>query len=458
MAGIGLTAPPVEAASCGGAAPRETTLTAGTAQPGSGSTSTTFVFEVHYSDSAGCEPASVVLRIPGVGNTTMGTTGSKFKAGVTFTASRRLPAGVWSYSFEATSGNGPGLRVVELDDVSPDSITVTAPTPVPTPKPTPKPTPTPTPVATPKPTPKSTPTPTPTPQPTPRSTPKPGPVATPRTTPRPTPQPTAVATPKATPKSTPRPTTGPTPSPDASPRRTEPATSPTPTPEPDRSPAASGAGGAGGGGAGVGGSRRPPGGGAGSGPSSPEVGGQPGGISLDNALAMFGALGGRLPIIVWTMTTMLGVLVFAWVLGRPQPETDPPLAAALSLVATDRAGRRVASGERWRSGPEMHATDVAIGAGTAIGAADAFNGNRTSGWQSRPALAFDAAPGPKAVRRQITYRLVRLSDGPDSLRSTEIMRLDRGDEIEIIGQEAGFIQVRIPTGDIGWIPSDSVIG
>ncbi len=173
---------------------------------------------------------------------------------------------------------------------------------------------------------------------------------------------------------------------------------------------------------------------------------------------MFGALDGRLPIIVWTMTTMLGVLVFAWVLGRPQRETDSPLAAALSLVATARAGRRYASGERWRSGPEMSATDVAIGAGTAIGAADAFNGNRTSGWQSRPALTFDAAPGPKAVRRQITYRLVRLSDGPDNLRSTEIMRLDRGDEIEIIGQEAGFIQVRIPTGDIGWIPSDSVIG
>ncbi len=160
MVGIGVTAPPVEAASCGGAAPRETALTAGTAQPGSGSTSTTFAFEVHYSDSAGCEPSSVILRIPGVGDTTMGTTGSKFKAGVTFTASRRLPAGVWSYSFEATSGSGPGRRVVELDDVSPGSISVTAPTPVPTPKPTPKPTPaptpTPTPTATPKPTPKPT--------------------------------------------------------------------------------------------------------------------------------------------------------------------------------------------------------------------------------------------------------------------------------------------------------------
>ena len=36
------------------------------------------------------------------------------------------------------------------------------------------------------------------------------------------------------------------------------------------------------------------------------------------------------------------------------------------------------------------------------------------------------------------------------------MRLDRGDEIEIIGQDGGFIQVRTPTGEIGWIPSDSL--
>jgi hypothetical protein len=84
--------------------------------------------------------------------------------------------------------------------------------------------------------------------------------------------------------------------------------------------------------------------------------------------------------------------------------------------------------------------------------------NRPTGWQSRPALSFEAPPARDAVRRRITYRLVRLSDGPDDLRSSEIMRLDRGDEIEILRQEGTFIQVRTPTGEIGWIPSITIFG
>jgi len=90
--------------------------------------------------------------------------------------------------------------------------------------------------------------------------------------------------------------------------------------------------------------------------------------------------------------------------------------------------------------------------------ASVLTGARPTGWQSRPALEFDAPPKRDAVRRRITYRLVRMSDGPDDLRSKEIMRLDRGDEIEILGQEGNYLQVRTPTGAIGWIPSLSIIG
>jgi hypothetical protein len=38
------------------------------------------------------------------------------------------------------------------------------------------------------------------------------------------------------------------------------------------------------------------------------------------------------------------------------------------------------------------------------------------------------------------------------------MRLDRGDEIEILGQEGSYLQVRTPTGATGWIPNLSIIG
>jgi hypothetical protein len=87
-----------------------------------------------------------------------------------------------------------------------------------------------------------------------------------------------------------------------------------------------------------------------------------------------------------------------------------------------------------------------------------LSGNRPTGWQSRPPLHFDLPPTPDAVRRKISYRLVRLSDGLDDLRSKELLRLDRGDEIEILGQEGSYLQVRTPTGATGWIPSLSIIG
>jgi SH3-like domain-containing protein len=60
-------------------------------------------------------------------------------------------------------------------------------------------------------------------------------------------------------------------------------------------------------------------------------------------------------------------------------------------------------------------------------------------------------------RRTIGYRLVRLSDGPDDLRSSEIGRLDRGDEVEIIGDVGGFLQVRTPGGLEGWVPRIAIV-
>jgi hypothetical protein len=70
---------------------------------------------------------------------------------------------------------------------------------------------------------------------------------------------------------------------------------------------------------------------------------------------------------------------------------------------------------------------------------------------------FDSPPRGGADRRTIGYRLVRLSDGPDDLRSSEISRLDRGDEVEIIGDQGGFLQVRTPSGLEGWVPRIAIV-
>ena len=82
-------------------------------------------------------------------------------------------------------------------------------------------------------------------------------------------------------------------------------------------------------------------------------------------------------------------------------------------------------------------------------------------WQALTGRAperFDADPASGVERRTITYRFVRLSDGPDDLRSREIGRLDRGDEVEVIGEYDGMLNVRTPTGQLGWVPRVVIVG
>jgi hypothetical protein len=189
-----------------------------------------------------------------------------------------------------------------------------------------------------------------------------------------------------------------------------------------------------------------------------------------------------LPIVTWVLTTWLGVAVFAWTFRRIQGDESSPLAAALAIGALVR-GR--SADEAALGGPPPAASALGGPAPAASAASVAFAGSgdpgsreshasppwrpaaagtgqslasHPSGSQSRPPLRFDAPGGADVDRRRITYRLVRLSDEPDNLRSEEILRLDRGDEVEILGEEAGFLHVRTPGGETGWIPRTAIIG
>ena len=155
--------------------------------PGSGTTSTVFVFSVEYTSSPNHVPTDIwvdvggtiiPLQFSGVGTPEDGV----------YQASSTLLAGTHAVTFGAT---GPG----QDPTLDAGTVTVTAgPTPPPTPVPTPGPTPPPTPVPTALP-PTAAPTPLPpgvTPRPTPRPTPLP-----PGVTPNP-----ATATPQASPAET----------------------------------------------------------------------------------------------------------------------------------------------------------------------------------------------------------------------------------------------------------------
>jgi hypothetical protein len=68
-------------------------------------------------------------------------------------------------------------------------------------------------------------------------------------------------------------------------------------------------------------------------------------------------------------------------------------------------------------------------------------------WQ----LAFSEPTATGTERRRVRYRLARLSDAPDEVRSTDIGQLEANDEVEVLERYAGFILVRTPLGTEGWV-------
>lgn len=400
----------VLAASCNGSSHPDPVLSGGGATPGSGGPSTAIEFSVHYADSVGCAPSSIDVVISGVGRFGMTASGSGFKAGVTFTASRRLPVGSWSYHFEATSGSGAGHRMVSKTSVSPSKVVIEAATPKPSPKP--KPTAKPTPRPTPRPTARPTPRPTKAPQPTskPRQSPSPAPHGGSTTTPRPSPVPTGTTN---------GPSHGAGPGPSAAPAFIHP-------------PGTAGRGGAGDG--------VSPGG------SSPTVGGLPWVGTLDAHVTF--------PILVWSLTTAFGVVAFAFYL-RPVARRRHPL--------REQPDRRVAP---VATAPEP----LGIGASVAATVVTAPTTAPLPPWLRRrdgsdgpdasrtEAVRFHEPPKAGASRYTISYRWVRVSDGPDEPSSNEIGRLDRGDEVEVIGEKDGALLIRTPSGLEGWVPRFVIVG
>lgn len=70
----------------------------------------------------------------------------------------------------------------------------------------------------------------------------------------------------------------------------------------------------------------------------------------------------------------------------------------------------------------------------------------------RVPLRFGGPVNPAVERRSVRYRFVKLATQPDEILGDEVARLDRGDEVEILGEEHGFVRVRTPDGLDGWVP------
>jgi hypothetical protein len=397
--------PTVAAASCKSAA-HVLTLSSPSASPTTGTTATTITFTVVATDPDGCVPSSVELLMPGRPARAMAPISGSITTGLTYRVQLRLPVGTWSYSFRARNGTGPGAQTVEIP--GPGTITISSAA-TPTPAPTPTPTPVPTPVPTPKPTPKPTPAPTPRPTPTPSPSPSPVPTAGPT--------PTSTTPPSATPS-------------DAGSAAPSPGAAfdwfgPAGPFHDDRWPPT------GGGPAGL------------AGPAAPNP--------LPAPFAPPFDIETILPILVWALTSAAGVLFFG-VLVRNPAAAD----ASLSIFAVSRdrrrrrssvsapvpAGALVPGSEAVQPGPIDPDLDDAGPRGPRL---------------ARPPLRFANPPARGVERRLIGYRRVRVSAGPDDL-TPQVDRIDRGDEVELIGETAGYLQIRTPMGIEGWVPRVVILG
>ena len=248
--------------------------------------------------------------------------------------------------------------------------------------------------------------------------------------PRPTPRPTPKPTPKPTPHATQAPA-GATAAPTGTPAPTAVATGePSPSDEASDSlpPVAIGGGG--------------------TATSTPDLTGA-------GPLAPIGGSNGPSPI----MGLVLGLVAF--IVGgafailaarrRRRKDDDRPLATAAAISGgSGPAGAALAMGKqsapldelieegsipRWRR-PSLRAARSAADRGVA---------------GPTYQLAFDAAAAAGSERRLVRYRVVRMMDGPDEIRSQEVGQLEENDELEVLGRYAGYVHVRTPVGTEGWV-------
>jgi hypothetical protein len=195
-------------------------------------------------------------------------------------------------------------------------------------------------------------------------------------------------------------------------------------------------------------------------PGAGEQAGSPG----TGGLAIFAAAGAvtaeqrMLVTAISTTTTTVAAMAFLFFGKRRRdgepPEPDEVLAgnAALMTAVPSASVAQVGGGHpgtgsgpddesgmpRWRRPSLMAARKADPRREVSVGATLSFDDG-----------AIDPLDGHE--RRRIKYRLVRLLDAPDELRSNEIGLLDEGDEIQLLERSGSFWLVLCPDGSKGWV-------
>jgi hypothetical protein len=398
--------------------------------PRTGTPTTTIRFSVEYRNREGSAPDHVRVIVDGVGHRMTGAGGSDWKSGVTHTWSTRLTAGTHTIAFEAADTRRFS------DTIAAGSVTIAA-APAPTPKPTP--------AATPRPTPDPTPRPTATPSaPPPAVSSSP---STPAASAGPTDSPVATSTPGAPgdggfgagPGSSPEPGSGLGPLPSV--------------PSPSDDPAVAGGSSTNAGGRDgddrAGGNRGLVTGGAGWG-------------AFANALEVLGIdkppIVAALPMLVGTSGVMTMTFAFA-IFGKRRRDEQPPapdevLQANAARGHSNVPGGEVANGVRAAAVAMPLDLEAGMPRWRRPSLLEARKADPTRYVPTAPRLSFEnglVQAIDDRERRVIRYRVVRLLDAPDELRSSDIGQLDQGDEVQLLERSGSYWLVLCPDGRQGWL-------
>ena len=147
------------------------------------------------------------------------------------------------------------------------------------------------------------------------------------------------------------------------------------------------------------------------------------------------------PLIVWLITTTGGLLLFLVLVRRWRDDSDPTVEGRALAVAL--AGPAVTT-ESMPPSPPAAPAPRPTGRATML--------------PPVPPRTFDKPPANGVERARIGYRRVRISSKPDAVRSVELGRLDRGDEVEVLDSYEGFLQIRTPDDITGWILRHTTVG
>ena len=185
--------------------------------------------------------------------------------------------------------------------------------------------------------------------------------------------------------------------------------------------------------------------------------------SLDGPAFPFASLSIGNPIFAWLGTTAGGILLFLFLVRRRPRENSPSLATFVFDSHVPVAPRAMAPPPPViaapPAAPASSKTDskapkktAARKAAQSVAAPDALAASSAAA-----PSAFAKRPAKGVERVFVSYQGVRMASVPDEF-SPMLARLERGDEVEIIGSHEGYLNVRTPIGLTGWIPRVTVTG